>query len=142
MTASVDAKFRQAAWAYFGYGIVYLVVAVYLQLAVFGVAGRLLVWFLIGAALTVGVPWLLASRRAWFESWLLSRRDFARLLTALVAIRAITVLSIALRGPGLTRMPSFGAGVPTTRTGAWIMALVAAVTAVMLARAAWAKDEP
>ncbi len=135
-----ETRFRQAAWTYFAYGLAYLGVALYLQVAVFGVAGRLLVWFVIGALITVGVPWLLIARRAAFERWALSRRDFARLLTVLVAIRAITVAGIALRGPDTTRMPTFGGGVPTTRAGAVVMAVVAAITAVMLARAAWGDD--
>jgi hypothetical protein len=137
---AADARFRQAAWTYFGYGLVYLAVAVYLQLAVFGVAPRLLVWFVFGAVITVGVPWLLARRRAGFERWVLSRRDFARLLAVLVAVRAIVVALVAVHGPSPGRMPAFGGGVPTTAAGAWLMAAVAAVTAVMLVRAAWSRE--
>ncbi len=141
MSDAVDARFRQAAWTYFGYGLVYLAVAVYLQLAVFGVAPRLLVWFVFGALITVGVPWLLARRRPGFERWVLSRRDFARVLAVLVAIRTVTVATLAVRGPGTMRMPTFGGGVPPTAAGAWLMAAVAGVTAVMLARAAWSDEE-
>lgn len=140
MSARVDARFRQAAWTYFGYGLVYLAVALYLQLAVFGVARRLLVWFVIGGVIAVGVPWLLVRRRRGFERWVLSRRDFARILTGLVAVRALIVTAIAVHGPGTVRMPAFGGGVPTTTPGTWLMAAVAAVTAVMLARAAWAEE--
>ncbi len=136
----VDLRFRQAAWAYFGYGVVYLVTALSLQLGVFPVRGFLLLWFAIGAVITIGVPWVLMRRRPWFERWILSRRDFARLLAVLVAVRAVVVTSIALRGAGSTRMASLGGGVPAGRAGACAMALVALATAVMLARAAWAPE--
>ena len=137
VSAPVDAKFRQAAWTYLVYGAIYWVTALYLQLSAFTVRGPLLVWFGIGALIALGVPWLLVRRRRWFERWILSRRDFARILTVLVAVRAIAVAALALRGPGGLRMPSLGGGVPTNAWGAWVMALVAAITAVMLARAAW-----
>lgn len=135
-----DARFRQAAWTYFGYGVIYWVTALYLQLHVFRVRGSLLLWFAIGALIAVGVPGLLLRRRAWFERWILSRRDFARILAVLVGIRAVLVARIAIRGPESMPMPGMGGGVPTTTAGAWLMALVAAVTAVMLARAAWAPE--
>jgi len=48
-----------------------------------------------------------------------------------------TVAWLALWGPGGMRMPSLGGGVPTNETGAWMMAFVAAATAMMLARAGW-----
>jgi len=138
----MERKFRQAAWTYLAYGIVYWIVALYLQLRVFTVRGPLLFWFVLGAIIAVGVPWLLMRRRRWFERWILSRRDFARIMSVLVAVRAIIVASIAIHGPGRMRMPSFGSGVPTTGTGAWLMALVAAATSVMLARAAWQREGP
>ena len=133
----VEARFRQAAWTYLVYGAIYWVTALYLQVRVFEVRGPLLVWFGIGALIALGVPWLLIRRRRWFERWILSRRDFARILTILVAVRAIAVAWLALRGPGGIRMPSLGGGVPTSAWGAWVMAIVAAITAVMLARASW-----
>ncbi len=135
-----EAKFRHAAWTYLVYGVIYWVTALYLQLRVFEVRGRLLVWFGLGALIAVGFPWLLVRRRAWFERWILGRRDFARILAVLVAIRAVLVVRIAIRGPESLPMPGMGGGAPTTEAGAWLMALVAAVTAVMLARAAWAPE--
>jgi len=133
----VESRFRQAAWTYLVYGALYWVTALYLQLRVFEVRGPLLVWFGIGALIALGVPWLLIRRRRWFERWILTRRDFARILTVLVAVRAFAVAWLALRGPGGMRMPNLGGGVPTSAWGAWMMAIVAAATAVMLARAAW-----
>ncbi|MBI3825180.1 MAG: hypothetical protein HY294_04215 [Candidatus Rokubacteria bacterium] len=137
----IDARFRTAAWTYFVYGVLYWSVALYLQLTVLPVRGGLLFWFGVGAAVAVGVPWLLARRRPGFERWVLSRRDFARLLTVLVAARALIVASIAVHGPLSMRMPSMGAGVPASQGGAWIMAAAAAITAGVLARAAWSRDE-
>lgn len=132
-----EERFRQAAWTYLGYGVVYWCTALYLQLTVFPVRGPLLFWFAVGALIAVGVPWLLFRCRAWFERWVLSRRDFARILAVLVAIRAVFVGRLALLGPESMRMPAFGGGIPPSPAGAWLMAVVAAVTAVMLARAAW-----
>lgn len=135
-----ERKFRQAAWTYFGYGVIYWGTALYLQLHVFEVRGRLLFWFALGALIAVGVPWLLVQRRPWFERWVLSRRDFARILAALVIARAGAVAWFAVNGAESTRMPRMGGGVPTGPAGAWAMALVAVITGVMLARAGWAAD--
>ena len=138
---AIERRFRQAAWTYLGYGIVYWLTALYLELAVFPVRGRPLVWFGVGALIAVGVPPLLYRRRRWFERWVLSRRDCTRILAVLVAIRALYVARLALVGAESTRMPAFGGGVPPSPLGAWLMALVAALTATMLARAAW-QGEP
>lgn len=135
--SDADARFRLAAWTYFVYGVIYWVVAFYLELTVFPVRRGLLVWFVIGALVTVGVPWVLARRRPRFEQWALARRDFARVITILVAARALIIASLAAQGPEALRMPRFGGGVPPTAAGAWGMAVVAAVTAVILARAGW-----
>ena len=137
---TVDGRFRQAAVTYLAYGIVYWLVALYLELRVFAVAPRLLVWFVIGAAIAVGVPWLLWRRRAWFERWILCRRDFARILALLVALRAFVIAHLATQGSPSLRMPRFGGGIPRSPAGAWLMALIAAVAAVALARAAWARE--
>lgn len=136
-----EARFRQAAWAYLAYGIVYWLTALYLQLHVFTIRGPLLIWFVIGALIAVGVPWLLLRPRPGFERWLLCRRDVARILAVLVAIRALYVAWLALRSAEAMRMPRFGGGIPAGATGAWLMALVAAVTAVMLVRAGWSGEQ-
>ena len=137
---AVEERFRQAAWTYLGYGIVYWCTALYLQLTVFPVRGRPLFWFVAGALITVGVPPLLYRPRRWFERWALSRRDLTRILAVLVALRAVYIARLALLGPGSMRMPALGGGVPPSPAGAWLMALVAAVTAAMLARAAWSGE--
>ncbi len=135
-----EARFRQAAWTYLGYGIVYWLTALYLQLTVFPVRGPRVFWFAIGALIAVGVPWLIFRRRAWFEHWALSRRDLTRILAVLVALRVLFVARLALTGAESMRMPSFGGGVPPNAAGAWLMAVIAAAAAVMLARAAWQRE--
>jgi hypothetical protein len=140
-SAAGDDRYRLAAWTYFTYGIVYEAVALYIQLYVFPLRGSLLVWFGVGALLIAGVPWLLARRRAWFERWVLSRRDFARILAVLLLVRFLVIARIALHGPEGSRMPSFGSALPSSPLGASVMALVALVTCVMVARAAWASEQ-
>ena len=132
-----ERRFQRAAWTYLAYGIVYWFTALYLQLTVFPVRGAPLLWFGAGALIAVAVPWLLYRPRRWFERWVLSRRDLTRILAVLVVIRAVYVARLALVGAESMRMPGFGGGVPPSAAGAWLMALVAAVTAAMLARAAW-----
>jgi len=136
-----ERKFRQAAGAYLAYGVIYWVTALWLQLTVLPMRGPA-VWFVVGAAIAVGVPWVLAAPRPWFERWVLARRDFARVVAFLVALRAVLVARIALAGSESMRMPSFGGGVPPNAAGAWLMAVVAAATAVVLARAAWQREAP
>src|SRR2546427_9039044 len=103
---TVERRFRQAAWTYLGYGIVYWVTALYLQLAVFPVRDRPLFWFGVGALIAVGVPPLLYRPRRWFERWVLSRRDLARILAVLVAVRARFVARLPLVGAEAMRLPA------------------------------------
>jgi hypothetical protein len=97
-----------------------------------------LAWFIVGALFVVVFPWLLARERAWVSRWVLSRRDFARILTALVALRAVEVARIAA-APRTATVSVLGLAVPMS-AGAWAFALLTALTAVMLARAAWARE--
>jgi hypothetical protein len=136
---SGEASFRQAAWTYLAYGLIYWLSALYLQLRVFEVRPAvLLFWFVLGAVIALGVPWLLIRRRPWFERWVLSRRDFARLLAVLVFARAAAIGWLALGGSQSLRMPRLGGGVPPSPASAWAMAAVALAAGVMLARAGWA----
>ena len=45
----------------------------------------LLFWALVGLVPLLGVPYLLRAPRRWFERWILSRRDFARVVAAFLA---------------------------------------------------------
>ena len=118
-----DARFRAAARAYVVYGVVYLVGGLYLISQGVGVMGAsmpgattrtLLRWGLIGLIPLVVVPWLLTRRRSWLGGWA-SRRTFAWLLAALLAVRALKVGEAALRSTGTVAVPwggeiGFGAG--------------------------------
>ena len=135
-----DARFCLAARAYRVYGIVYWLGG--LALAAGGRGPRGLerggvAWFVVGALFIVVVPWLLTRERRWFARWLLARRDFARVLTVLVAWRAWEVGRLAQAGGG--DVPVLGVPVPFA-LGAWAFCALTVVTAVLLARAAWAPE--
>jgi hypothetical protein len=138
--AAPDERYRQAAWTYVVYGVVYWLGG--LALAQSGLGPRGMergggAWFVVGALFVIVFPWLLIAERAWFTRWILTRRDFARILTLLVAIRAAEVARIA--GTPRDAVPVLGVLVPF-RLGAWAFCLLTIVTAVMLARAAWSRQ--
>src|SRR5262249_3505525 len=77
--------FRIAARVFQVYGFIYWLGGFYLALQGVGVRGDRMMqpgvaWIIVGLVLVVAIPYLLARRRAWFERWILSRRDFARIL--------------------------------------------------------------
>lgn len=138
MTTRED-RFRQAAWTYFVYGVIYLVGAVYLASQGIAVrrtgAGPVAVWFLVGALLIVVFPWLIArGARGWGYLW------FTRILTLLVAYRAFEVARVAL-APRLRSVPLPGGGELPMAVGAGIFFLITLATMAMLARAAWSRRE-
>jgi len=139
--ATRDEKFRQAAWTYVAYGVIYWLGGLVLAASGLGPRGMErggLAWFLVGALFVAVFPWLLIRERPRFDRWVLSRRDFARVLTVLVAIRAFEVARIA-RAPKTDAVPVLGVTVPM-QAGAWAFFLLTVVTAVMLARAAWSRE--
>ena len=134
------ARYRQAAWTYVAYGVVYWLGGLVLASAGLGPRGMErggTAWFVVGALIIVVFPWLLVKERAWFDRWVLSRRDFARVLTLLVTLRAIEVVRIAWM-PRTETASVLGLDV-SLRAGAWAFCLLTVVTAVMLARAAWSR---
>jgi hypothetical protein len=139
--ATREEKFRQAARAYVGYGIVYWVGGLALAAAGLGPRGMEhggAAWFVVGVLIVVVLPWLLVRERTWFARWILSRRDFARVLTVLVVLRAVEVARIA-RAPRTETLAVLGVDV-SMRAGAWAFCLLTVATAVMLARAAWSRE--
>jgi hypothetical protein len=136
-----DGKFRQAAWTYFAYGIVYWIGGFVLISAGLGPRGMSGggTWFVVGALFIVVIPWLLARERGWFERWVLSRRDFARILTLLIVLRAIEVGRIAL-SPRSELVSVGGFAIPMS-LGAAVFCLITVATAVVVARAAWSRAE-
>jgi hypothetical protein len=137
-------RFRDAARAYLIYGIVYWIGGVWLALHGVGVRGELagagILWIVLGLIFVVGIPYLLRRRRAWFERWVLGRRDFARILTLFMAIRAWSVLRVVLRPETATVAAPWG-GEVTFRTGAAVFFIVTVVAALFVAVAAWAQDQ-
>jgi len=143
--ALTDAKFRAAAGAYLIYGIVYWIGGVYLAWHGVGVrGGRMMqagvVWIVLGLVFVIVIPYLLAGRRAWFERWVLSRRDFARILSLLMAFRGWEVLKVALRAETATVAAPWG-GVVSFKLGAAVFVVVTVAALVLVARAAWGRGE-
>lgn len=132
--ATREEKFRQAAWAYFAYGVVYWLGGLFL--ATRGIAvGRGIVWFALGALFVVLFPWLIArGARGAGYLW------FARILSLLVAYRAFEVGRVAL-APRFRSIPLPGGGEIPMALGAWVFFLIALATAAMLARAAWSRRQ-
>ena len=136
-------RFDVAARAYLTYGVIYWIGGVYLAAHGIGVRGERMmqpgvVWIVLGLAFVVAIPYLLARRRAWFERWVLSRRDFARVLTLFMALRAWHVLKVVLRPETATVSAPWG-GEVTFRAGALVFLLVTVMALVLIGRAAWAE---
>jgi hypothetical protein len=138
-------RFRAAARAYLAYALVYWVGGVYLVWHGVGVPGGatggrwaayLAFWIAVGAVPTFVIPYLLRRPRAWFERWILTRRDFARLLALVMAWRAWVVLRVALR-PESATVPAPWGGDIAFRVGAIVFFVVTVGALVMVVRAAW-----
>ena len=140
MSATPDDRFRLAARAYFVYGIVYLVGGFWLWLHGVGRGfASSAVYILGGATLVVLIPFLLRRPRRWFERWVLSRRDFARLIVILMAVRVIEVARIVVRPETATVAAPWG-GVVSYRLGGVVFLIVTVVALVLVARAAWSEE--
>ena len=137
-------RFRDAARAYLVYGIVYWVGGVWLAFHGIGVRGEMvgpgIAWIVAGLIFVAGIPYLLRRRRPWFERWVLSRRDFARILTLFMAVRAWHVLRVALR-PETASVAAPWGGEITFRAGAAVFFIVTIVAALFVAVAAWSPDQ-
>ena len=136
-----DDRFRQAAWTYFGYGLVYWLGGLVLMRAGVGPAGMGrggAAWLVFGALVVAVFPWLLARERRGFDRWVLSRRDFARILALLVALRAVEVARIAWAPR--TPVVSVGGYAVPMRVGAAAFLVITLAAALMLARAAWSRE--
>ena len=134
-------RYQLAARAYLIYGVIYWIGGVYLAAHGVGVRGERVMqagvaWIVLGLVFVVGIPYLLARRRAWFERWVLSRRDFARVLTLFMALRAWHVLKVVLRPETATVAAPWG-GEITFRLGAIVFVIVTVAALLLIARAAW-----
>jgi hypothetical protein len=143
---TLERHFRTAARAYLGYGVVYWLGGVWLLLNGVGVTGTaatspgvlVSAWAVIGLFLVVAIPYLLRRPRPWFERWILSRRDFARLLALFLAVRAWKVAEVALHSHG-GAVPAPWGGVVTFQMGAVVFFVVTMVALVFVVVAAWAE---
>ena len=117
-------KYNQAAVGYLVYGITYLVGAIYLARIGKGPDGTAW-WYLIGAAMAFGFPYLIWKRFKWVT----------RILAVLVLVRVIGLVRIALRA-GTEPVPLPWGGEITTSQGAILFMLIAVTTCILLARAA------
>jgi hypothetical protein len=148
LTGDAD-RFRLAARAYFTYAVVYWIGGVYLVWHGVGISGEVTAtkraaylgfWAIVGLIPMFVIPYLLRRPRAWFERWVLSRRDFARILSLFMAWRALEVLRVALRS-ATAAVPAPWNGEIPFRAGAAVFFLVTVAALALVARAAWASPE-
>ena len=129
--ATREERYKQAAWTYFAYGVIYWLGGLYLATRGLGI-GRGIIWFVLGAIFVLLFPWLIArGHRGRGYHW------FCRILTLLVAFRAFGVGRVML-APTVPTVPLPGGIEIPMSLGAAIFFLITLVTAAMLARAAWA----
>ncbi|MBI4591733.1 MAG: hypothetical protein HY725_23150 [Candidatus Rokubacteria bacterium] len=132
--ATREERFKQAAWAYLVYGVLYWLGGLYLSAQGLAI-GRGIIWFVLGALFIVVFPWLIArGSRGQGYLW------FSRILTLLVAWRAFEVGRIAL-APKFRSVPLPGGGEIPMSLGAWVFFVITLGTAAMLARAAWSRRQ-
>jgi len=127
-----EERFKQAAWTYFVYGVLYWLGGLYMATRGLTV-GRGIFWFVLGALFIVVFPWLIA-RGARGSGYLW----FTRILTFLVAFRAFGVGQVML-APKIPTVPLPGDAEVPMRLGAGIFFLLTLATMAMLARAAWGR---
>lgn len=118
-------KYNQAAIGYLLYGVIYLVGAIYLGRIGKGPEATVW-WYVIGAALALGFPFLIWKRFKWVT----------RILAVLLLVRVIGLVRIAVR-TGEEPVPLPWGGEIAMSTGAIIFMLIAAAACILLARAGW-----
>jgi hypothetical protein len=140
-----DGRFRAAALAYFAYGIVYYVGGLYLIYQGVGVMGggrrgSFVFWSIAGLVPLLLIPYLVAARRRWFERWVITRRDFTRLVAIFLAIRALLVGQTAfMKGHGAAVAAPWGGVLITFQVGAMVFLVVTLAALVMVVRAGWSR---
>ena len=121
-------KYNQAAIGYLVYGLIYLAGAIYLGRIGKGPSGTVW-WYVIGAAMAFGFPYLIWKRFKWVT----------RILAVLVLVRVIGLVRIAAR-TGTEPVPLPWGGEIATSQGAFIFGLIAITTCILLARAGWQRS--
>jgi hypothetical protein len=120
-------KYTQAAVGYLVYGLIYLAGAVYLGRIGRGPGGSVW-WYVIGAAMAFGFPYLIWKRFKWVT----------RVLAVLVFVRVIGLVRVARAESDPIPLP-WGGEIATPQ-GALVFMLVAVLTCFLLARAGWQRD--
>lgn len=141
-------RFGAAARAYLVYGVCYYVGGLYMLWHGVGVAGSmegrridaLLFWAIVGLVPMLLIPYLIARPRALFERWVLSRRDFTRIVALFLLFRAYKVGQIVLHHHGGS-VPAPWGGAISFQVGAAVFTLVTLYALVMVAWAAWASPD-
>ena len=137
-----DARYRAAAYAYIGYGVVYWIGGMWLLSQGVGVMGgrtggatsaSMVRWGLIGLLPLIAIPALLWRRWSWLGG-VASRRTFAWLIVLLLAARTWKVAQVALTGDAATVAAPWGGSV-SFQAGALIFLGVTLLALVMVARA-------
>ena len=118
-------KYNQAAVGYLVYGVIYLAGAIYLGRIGKGPDGMVW-WYVIGAAMAFGFPWLIWKRFKWVT----------RILAVLVFVRVIGLVRVAIRA-GTEAVPLPWGGEIALSHGAIGFMLIAITTCILLARAGW-----
>jgi len=126
-------RYRHAALAYMVYGLIYMAGAGHLGLT--GASARAAergawVWYVVGAAIVIIVPWLLTRGYVWFT----------RVLTLLLLVRMVGLMRLATGPTAQDPLPLVGGATVSTGTGAIAFAVVAAVAASFLARASFRRQ--
>jgi hypothetical protein len=121
-------KYTEAAIGYLVYGLIYLAGAIYLGRIGKGPDGTVL-WYLVGAAMAFGFPYLIWKRFKWMT----------RVLAVLVLVRVIGLVRIAARAES-DPVPLPWGGEIATSHGAMIFMLIAVLTSMLLARAGWQRS--
>ena len=117
-------RFNHAAIAYLVYGLIYLGGAMYLGRIGKGPDGTVW-WYLIGAAMAVGFPYLIWRRFTWVT----------RVLAILLLVRVVGLGRIVARSGDSVALP-WGGEIEMAH-GAIAFLLIALVTSILLARAGW-----
>ena len=121
-------KYNQAAIGYLVYGVIYLTGAIYL-----GRIGRgpdaTVWWYVIGAAIAFGFPYLIWRRFKWVT----------RILAVLVLGRVIGLVRIAARAD-TEPVPLPWGGEIAMSHGAIVFMFIALTTSILLARAGWQRS--
>jgi hypothetical protein len=126
-------RYRDAAVAYFVYGVVYLIGAGHLGLT--GASSRTAesgawVWYAVGIVILVTFPWLIARGYVWFT----------RLIALHLGVRIYGLFLIAAGPTGHEPLELLGGASVSKTVGAIAFASVAAVAAAFLIRASWPRS--